>query len=83
MSSIAFSLLSLSILYVIQTVDYIVLELTGALLLKPLVSGIATTGFGGLSALCGKAYYKVTSPFMPLFFSLLVNNFIKQNRRFW
>lgn len=77
MSSRAFSLLSLSILYVIQTVDYIVLELTGALLLIPLVSGIATTGFGGLSALCGKAYmyYKVTSPFKPLFFSLLVNNF--------
>lgn len=75
MSSIAFSLLSLSILYVIQTVDYIVLELTGALLLIPLVSGIATTGFGGLSALCGKAYYKLTSPFMPLFFYLQVNNF--------
>ena len=75
MSSIAFSLLSLSILYVIQTVDYIVLELTGALLLIPLVSGIATTGLGGLSALCGKVYYRLTSSLLTLFFSLLVNNF--------
>lgn len=54
MSSTAFSLLSLSIAYVLQTVDYTALESTGLYLLKPLVSGIGTVTFASLSALCGK-----------------------------
>lgn len=54
MSSIAFSLLSLSIAFVLQTVDYTALETMGLYLLKPLVSGIGTVSFAALSALCGK-----------------------------
>lgn len=53
MSSIAFSLLSLSIAYVLQTIDYIALEITGLYLLKPLVLGIVTVVLAVLSAISG------------------------------
>uniref|UniRef100_A0A8W8NIF6 Threonylcarbamoyl-AMP synthase n=1 Tax=Magallana gigas TaxID=29159 RepID=A0A8W8NIF6_MAGGI len=54
MSSIAFSLLSLSIAYVLQTIDYIALEITGLYLLKPFVLGIVTVVLAVLSAISEK-----------------------------
>lgn len=53
MSNIAFSLLFLSIAFVLQTIDYIALEATGLYLLKPLVSGIVTMALAVLSAISG------------------------------